>query len=150
MARRRVEWENEDDEDNLPYFSTVNDTSIGASSAEAAAVEVMGLDTFSSLSDTLLERNGSLYPIDEHAIIYYSDNGTSGESECFGCNSTMLDVLNMSTGNNSQHQGNDHDHDALYEVPLSMIICLSLLYGAISVSALVGNTLVLWIVAVRQ
>ncbi|CAL8085981.1 unnamed protein product [Orchesella dallaii] len=40
--------------------------------------------------------------------------------------------------------------DELYTVPLSIIVLLSLLYGGVSVAALIGNVLVLWVVAVSQ
>ncbi|CAL8086046.1 unnamed protein product [Orchesella dallaii] len=42
------------------------------------------------------------------------------------------------------------DGGDLYEVPLSIIIVLSLLYGGISATALIGNLLVLWIVMVSR
>lgn len=34
----------------------------------------------------------------------------------------------------------------LYDVPVSIIVLLSIFYGTISVMAVVGNTLVIWIV----
>lgn len=34
----------------------------------------------------------------------------------------------------------------LYDVPVSIIVLLSMFYGTISVMAVVGNTLVIWIV----
>ncbi|ODM94327.1 Neuropeptide Y receptor, partial [Orchesella cincta] len=42
------------------------------------------------------------------------------------------------------------DSGDLYEVPLSIIIVLSLLYGSISATALIGNMLVLWVVTVSR
>lgn len=38
----------------------------------------------------------------------------------------------------------------LYDVPVGIIILLSLFYGSISVIAVVGNTLVIWIVATTK
>lgn len=38
----------------------------------------------------------------------------------------------------------------LYDVPVGIIILLSLFYGSISVIAVVGNTLVIWIVATTR
>jgi len=38
----------------------------------------------------------------------------------------------------------------LYNPPLSIIVLLSLLYGGISVAALIGNMLVLWVVSVSK
>ncbi|ODM95714.1 Tachykinin-like peptide receptor 99D, partial [Orchesella cincta] len=40
--------------------------------------------------------------------------------------------------------------DELYNVPLSIIVLLSLLYGGISVAALIGNMLVLWVVTISR
>lgn len=40
--------------------------------------------------------------------------------------------------------------DTLYDVPTSMIVLLSFLYGSISVLAVVGNFLVMWIVATSR
>lgn len=38
----------------------------------------------------------------------------------------------------------------LYDVPLSVTVLLSILYGGISVIAVIGNTLVIWIVATSK
>lgn len=40
--------------------------------------------------------------------------------------------------------------DTLYDVPTGMIVLLSVLYGSISVLAVVGNFLVMWIVATSR
>nr|ALM88319.1 neuropeptide receptor A23 [Chilo suppressalis] len=48
-------------------------------------------------------------------------------------------------------QNNNNDtYDTLYDVPTSMIVLLSFLYGSISVLAIVGNFLVMWIVATSR
>lgn len=44
----------------------------------------------------------------------------------------------------------NHSFDALYDVPTGMIILLSFLYGTISVLAVVGNFLVMWVVATAR
>jgi len=44
------------------------------------------------------------------------------------------------TGNNQYRQ--------LYDVPVHLVVLLSLLYGLISVAAVIGNILVLWVVTV--
>lgn len=38
----------------------------------------------------------------------------------------------------------------LYDVPVSIIVLLSLFYGTISILAVVGNSLVIWIVATTR
>lgn len=40
--------------------------------------------------------------------------------------------------------------DTLYDVPVSIIVLLSIFYGSISVMAVVGNSLVIWIVATTR
>lgn len=40
--------------------------------------------------------------------------------------------------------------DTLYDVPTGMIVLLSFLYGSISVLAVVGNFLVMWVVATSR
>lgn len=40
--------------------------------------------------------------------------------------------------------------DTLYDVPTGMIVLLSFLYGSISVLAVVGNLLVMWVVATSR
>jgi len=50
--------------------------------------------------------------------------------------------------NNVTFMYDEGSGDELYEVPISIVILLSLLYGAISVAALIGNFLVLWVVSV--
>ncbi|KAJ2947015.1 hypothetical protein O0L34_g16359 [Tuta absoluta] len=46
--------------------------------------------------------------------------------------------------------GTNETRDTLYDVPTSMIVLLSFLYGSISVLAVVGNFLVMWIVATSR
>lgn len=40
--------------------------------------------------------------------------------------------------------------DTLYDVPVGIIVLLSIFYGSISVMAVVGNSLVIWIVATTR
>lgn len=40
--------------------------------------------------------------------------------------------------------------EMLYDVPISIIVLLSLFYGTISILAVVGNSLVIWIVATTR
>ncbi|KAG7208497.1 hypothetical protein KM043_014721 [Ampulex compressa] len=42
------------------------------------------------------------------------------------------------------------DYDELYQVPTGLIVLLSICYGSISVLAIVGNSLVMWIVATSR
>lgn len=42
------------------------------------------------------------------------------------------------------------DPDVLYEVPVGIVILLSLFYGSISIIAVIGNSLVIWIVATTR
>ncbi|XP_068630423.1 RYamide receptor-like [Battus philenor] len=46
--------------------------------------------------------------------------------------------------------GTNDTYDALYDVPTGMIVLLSILYGSISVLAVVGNFLVMWVVATSR
>jgi hypothetical protein len=67
-----------------------------------------------------------------------------------GMNESLL-APSTSTFNDTSFHTNYtvyYDGDELYEVPVSIVILLSLLYGAISVAALIGNFLVLWVVSV--
>lgn len=71
-------------------------------------------------------------------------------------NETLLSTSfpNLTEGHHNNNNGTDgynngDDEGALYEVPVSIVVLLSLLYGAISVAALIGNILVLWVVSVR-
>lgn len=40
--------------------------------------------------------------------------------------------------------------DVLYEVPVGIIVLLSIFYGSISIIAVIGNSLVIWIVATTR
>lgn len=40
--------------------------------------------------------------------------------------------------------------DLLYDVPVGIIVLLSIFYGSISLMAVVGNSLVIWIVATTR
>lgn len=42
------------------------------------------------------------------------------------------------------------DPDVLYEVPVGFVILLSIFYGSISIIAVIGNSLVIWIVATTR
>jgi len=44
------------------------------------------------------------------------------------------------------HEEGRVDNYVLYEVPTAMVVLLSICYGAISVVAVVGNSLVIWII----
>ncbi|XP_055323157.1 tachykinin-like peptides receptor 99D [Sitodiplosis mosellana] len=44
----------------------------------------------------------------------------------------------------------DLDNDILYEVPIGIIVLLSIFYGSISIIAVIGNSLVIWIVATTR
>ncbi|CAH0728750.1 unnamed protein product, partial [Brenthis ino] len=48
------------------------------------------------------------------------------------------------------HNITNDTYDTLYDVPTSMIVLLSFLYGSISVLAVVGNFLVMWVVATSR
>jgi len=50
--------------------------------------------------------------------------------------------LNANTSTNET----DYEYDDIYEVPSAVIVLLSILYGSISVIAVTGNMLVIWIV----
>lgn len=43
-----------------------------------------------------------------------------------------------------------HLLDILYEVPVGIIVLLSIFYGSISIIAVIGNSLVIWIVATTR
>jgi hypothetical protein len=75
-------------------------------------------------------------------------NLTEGEKDLM--NETLL---TSSINNLTAFHGNGtyyEEEDQLYEVPVSIVILLSLLYGAISIAALIGNFLVLWVVSVKR
>jgi len=72
------------------------------------------------------------------------DEMTENSSITNSTMTTLLDILN-GTSDNVTKSG---PRDELYDVPLSIIILLSLLYGGISIAALIGNVLVLWVVTV--
>lgn len=40
--------------------------------------------------------------------------------------------------------------EQLYDVPVGLLVVLSILYGSISLLAVIGNTLVIWIVATTR
>lgn len=145
--------------DNLQLLGTVNSTvstDVSASpmttTATASASSTVTSLKFlaSNISTFTSESISSLYPVDE---VIYSNLSRSRDNDCLGCNASGFEVLNVSTTvfpTRINDNGDSSNQDELYEVPLSMIIFLSLLYGGISVSALIGNTLVLWVVTVRN
>ncbi|KAL3171276.1 hypothetical protein MRX96_013503 [Rhipicephalus microplus] len=66
-------------------------------------------------------------------------------------------TLNVSWGSPSMNSADSETsepssiaEDRLYEVPVEVIVLLSICYGAISLVAVVGNTFVLWIVATSR
>lgn len=147
MASTR--WDDDDEEDNLGMvFVNLNDTTIMET---ATTVNLFQNNNTQDYGSGASGESGSIYPAGNESG--YSD--ISGENDCYGCNASMLDSLNVSnslfpmrTDDSGQYQSDEH-HDGLYDIPMSMTIFLCCLYGAISVSALVGNALVLWVVAVR-
>ncbi|ODM87893.1 Neuropeptide Y receptor, partial [Orchesella cincta] len=58
------------------------------------------------------------------------------------------DVFYEKDSNVTMEKNNTLSSDELYNVPTSIIVLLSILYGGISVVALIGNMLVLWVVTV--
>lgn len=60
--------------------------------------------------------------------------------------STANELLNATSG---KVQWLDED-DYIYEVPIGIVLLLSLLYGTISLLAVIGNTLVIWIVVTTR
>lgn len=43
-----------------------------------------------------------------------------------------------------------HEEDYIYDVPIGMVTLLSILYGTISLLAVIGNSLVIWIVVTTR
>lgn len=70
--------------------------------------------------------------------------------DCFECGPTgpVETMGNQSEMGVHELDSLYHSGDELYKVPLSIIIFMSILYGGVSFAALVGNSLVLWIVTV--
>ncbi|CAK1553684.1 unnamed protein product [Leptosia nina] len=70
---------------------------------------------------------------------------TSGQDDDadWARNSTIEELY---LGHNSTHEV----FDTLYDVPTGMIVLLSFLYGSISVLAVIGNFLVMWVVATSR
>jgi len=72
--------------------------------------------------------------------------------------STKIDVmgtnpaeLEVSVNNMTNYSINGDFQDAqLYQVPLGVVVMLSTFYGTISLAAVAGNGLVLWVVLVRN
>ena len=62
---------------------------------------------------------------------------------------TAYPILN-STTNFSNIDDLISEEELLYDVPVSLIILLSIFYGTISILAVVGNSLVIWIVVTTK
>ncbi|KAM3962347.1 neuropeptide receptor A23 [Aphomia sociella] len=69
-------------------------------------------------------------------------NSTQDDDADWSRNSTIEEYITQNGTNDS--------YDTLYDVPTSMIVLLSFLYGSISVLAVVGNFLVMWVVATSR
>ncbi|KAG6451894.1 RYamide receptor [Manduca sexta] len=70
-----------------------------------------------------------------------TSNSTQDDDADWSRNST-LDLVQNGSANDT--------YDTLYPVPTGMIVLLSFLYGSISVLAVVGNFLVMWVVATSR
>ncbi|XP_063708779.1 RYamide receptor-like [Culicoides brevitarsis] len=64
-------------------------------------------------------------------------------------NSTIYRLLNGSINATNDYQI-IREEEMLYDVPISIIVLLSLFYGTISILAVVGNSLVIWIVGTTR
>ncbi|ODM92526.1 Tachykinin-like peptide receptor 99D, partial [Orchesella cincta] len=67
-----------------------------------------------------------------------------------GISSISTAMESVTEGSNVTVNPYSGDSGDLYQVPLSIIIVLSILYGGISATALIGNLLVLWVVMVSR
>ncbi|CAL8085984.1 unnamed protein product [Orchesella dallaii] len=151
-------WEKDEDDTNLSgyLYDPLNDSTIGSS-------------TSSSLFQLHFGRNAS--PIDkgvgegEHLPFSFKMTNASGDNHYSSTTHPFLQQfhkLNLSAeeiemlynddGSNLTMMGDYSTGpvDELYNVPLSIIVLLSLLYGGISVAALIGNMLVLWVVTISR
>ncbi|KAK4289453.1 hypothetical protein Pmani_037574, partial [Petrolisthes manimaculis] len=54
------------------------------------------------------------------------------------------------TGGEKEGAGSNSTDTALYQVPTGIVVLLSIFYGSISLIAVVGNALVMWIVATTR
>jgi hypothetical protein len=93
-----------------------------------------------------------------YAIGNYSGDSHNASSDGFEMDVgiTITSSFNHSSTNNSSVGDyvnssslllDDDTYQSLYEVPTGVTAVLSLFYGSISVTAVVGNSLVMWIVA---
>jgi hypothetical protein len=111
------------------------------------------------MSESDFSVNGSL---DKYSYsISYSSENDSASSEPFemdvGINFTSSfdnsSIINSSVGgymNSSTLMSTQEPHEELYEVSAGITAVLSFFYGSISVMAVVGNCLVMWIVATSR
>lgn len=104
----------------------------------------------SLLASNLDEITGTTNILD-NGIYQSSSEGPNEISDDPFWNWTLF--LNHSNGTdefwNSNSSGNStQDGNQLYDVPMYMVVLLSILYGLISVTAVIGNMLVLWVVTV--
>jgi hypothetical protein len=109
------------------------------------------------MSESDFALNGSLGRY-SYAVSDYSGDSDSASFDRFemdvGISITSSfnhsSTSNASVGgyvNNSSFLPDGDTYPSLYEVPTGVIAVLSLFYGSISVTAVVGNSLVMWIVA---
>jgi hypothetical protein len=98
------------------------------------------------MSESKFALNGSL---DRYS---YSIANCSGDNCSASSDRFEMDVGTSSTPsfNQSETGNSSMDYDSLYEVPTGVTALLSLFYGSISVMAVVGNFLVMWIVATSR
>jgi hypothetical protein len=114
------------------------------------------------MSEINFTLNGSLDRYSYSVSNYSGDNGNTlsyqfemdvGTSPTSSFNRSL--TSNGSVGDynytNSNYLPTDDDtYQSLYEVPTGVTALLSLFYGSISVIAVVGNSLVMWIVATSR
>lgn len=91
---------------------------------------------------------------------------TMNPDDCFGCSDYRFDDGGISFGNHSNSSGDsfyhtttvsilstivngEDEHTGLYVMPWALTLFWCILYLGISATALVGNILVMWVVAVR-
>lgn len=72
-----------------------------------------------------------------------STTNSSQDDDADWARNSSIDEFNV-------HNGTNDTIETLYDVPTGMIVLLSFLYGSISVLAVVGNFLVMWVVATSR
>lgn len=125
-----------------------------------AASSLSSLPTLASIIDDITAKATSAGPSSDPRMYQFSSQGPNEVSDDPFWNSTLLlldqkdnetEILSQLSSNMSSNPTNKTDEwEGLYDVPLYMIVGLSLCYGAISFCAVVGNALVLWVVIVSN